>query len=321
MTFVLPILLALPLATPASGQTCIAVREDQIFVRDATHAMPALNQLPAETSLGYAPLVGQRRTISADSLRTTARARGIELDQPNDLCFERAMADLTGEQIHDAMEDSFRELSGSWRVTAINVVRWGPQSVPQGQVVFPLINLPPRFTGSLNDEVMWRGHVSYGSVHRFPIWASVRISGTATRMVAIEPLRAGLPVEPDQIRMEECVSCAPNPRVARDPDLVIGRAPKNSIAAGSAILTNQLKPVPEVAVGDLVRVQVEVGNAHLTTEARAQMSGNTGSVIRLKNLASGNIFRATVAGKGQVSVDPEKSWIGPVRILSVRDQE
>jgi flagella basal body P-ring formation protein FlgA len=74
------------------------------------------------------------------------------------------------------------------------------------------------------------------------------------------------------------------------------------IRAGSTVLRNQLSRAPEVTRGDVVKVELTAGSAHLSLEGRAQADGVTGKTILVKNLSSGKDFRARVTGKGKVSV-------------------
>jgi flagella basal body P-ring formation protein FlgA len=68
------------------------------------------------------------------------------------------------------------------------------------------------------------------------------------------------------------------------------------------VLRSQLSRALEVARGEVVKVEVTAGGAHLLFDGRAETDGVTGKTILVKNLTSGKDFQARVTGKGKVSV-------------------
>jgi len=278
---------------------CVPVRDEQIHARDVAKAFPRFAALPGELDLGYAPLAGVRRTLTGSSLQTTARTRGIQLDAAPDVCFERPLVPLQEVDVHEAMLNAWDGAAFS-----IDVRSWGPQTIPEGKLVFPRtgLQLPP--ASDPEGEVYWRGYVSYGNNHRFSVWARARISTTITRVVAVADIPAGKTIHDGQVRLETCDTVAPDDRLATDLDEVVGSVPRSFIKAGAPILRSQLNKVPDVDKGDTVQVQVRMGGTHLIMEGRAQTPGKTGSTIWVKNLSSGKEFQATVTGRGTVSVGP-----------------
>ena len=121
-------------------------------------------------------------------------------------------------------------------------------------------------------------------------------------MVAVADLSAGDVVREDQVRLESFDTFALDDRPARNLDEVVGFVPRTLIRSGATVLRSQLSRAPEVARGDVVKVEVTAGGAHLLFEGRAETDGVTGKTILVKNLSSGKDFRARVTGKGKVSV-------------------
>jgi flagella basal body P-ring formation protein FlgA len=276
---------------------CWPVQDDRIYARDVAAAVPAFSGVAAEFALGYAPAPGIRRVFKGDALEKLARNQGVALEGLPDVCFERASASLDASQILEAMR-------AAWKGSEVRmeVRSWSPSIIPQGRVVFPRTGLQLPAASDPQAEVTWRGYVIYGNNRRFSISARARISTTTTRVVAVADLSTGAAVREDQVRLESFDTFALDDRPARNLEEVVGLVPRALIRAGSTVLRNQLSRAPEVTRGDVVKVEVTAGSAHLSLEGRAQADGVTGKTILVKNLSSGKDFRARVTGKGKVSV-------------------
>lgn len=296
MIMTIPLLLAL--TPPAAG--CFPVQDDRIYGKDIAAAVPELAAFPNGFPLGYAPVPGARRILQGTYLQHVAKNQGVELESVPDVCFERPYAVLSPETIRDAMRTA---LEGQAEGTVeIEVQSWGPQTAPQGRIVFPLAAIQAAGTLGPKSEVMWRGYSLYGSNHRFGIWARARVSAKATRVVAVADIPAGRPIREDQVRLESAELFALDTRIARHLDEAVGFIPRNVLRSGEPILRSQLSMVSDVTRGDLVKVQVNAGSALLVLEARAQTSGSAGAKIWIKNPSSGKAFQGTVVGKGKVVV-------------------
>jgi flagella basal body P-ring formation protein FlgA len=276
---------------------CWPVQDDRIYARDVAAAVPAFANVAADFALGYAPAPGIRRVFKGDALERLARNQGVMLEAVPDVCFERAMATVDAGEILEAMRNAW---NGS--DVRMEVRSWSPLIAPQGKVVFPRTGLQLPAASDPQAEVIWRGYVIYGNNRRFSILARARITTTTTRVVAVADLSMGAPVREDQVRLESFDTFALDDRPARNLEEVVGLVPRALIRAGSTVLRNQLSRAPEVTRGDVVKVEVTAGSAHLSLEGRAQADGVTGKTILVKNLSSGKDFRARVTGKGKVSV-------------------
>jgi len=276
---------------------CLPIQDDRIYARDLAAAVPAFASVAADFAVGYAPAPGTRRVFKADALERLAHNQGVMLESVSDVCFSRAMATLGAEDILEAMR---REWNGS--DVRLELRSFSPQIAPQGKVVFPRTGLQLPATSDAQAEVIWRGYVVYGSNRRFGITARARITTATTRVIAVADLSAGTPVREDQVRLESVDTFALDDRPARNLEEVVGFVPRTLIRSGAAVLRSQLSRAPEVGRGDLVKVEVTAGGAHLLFEGRAEADGVTGKTILVKNLTSGKDFRAKVTGKGKVSV-------------------
>jgi|SRR5579872_5693163 len=281
---------------------CYPIQDDRIYARDVATAVPAFAGVPADFALGYAPAPGSRRIFKGDALEKLARNQGVTAETLPDVCFERAMATLTAEEILKAMHDAWGMGNVNGSDVRMELRSFSPQIAPQGKVVFPRTGLQLPATSDPQAEVVWRGYVIYGNNRRFGISARARISTTTTRVIAVADLSVGDPVRDDQVRLESFDTFALDDRPARSLDEVVGLVPRMLIRSGATVLRSQLGRAPEVARGDVVKVEVTAGGAHLLLEGRAETDGVTGKTILVKNLSSGKDFRARVTGKDKVSV-------------------
>jgi len=293
----LPFLLAVVPQVVPQPDGCLPIQDDRIYARDVAAAVPAFANVAADFVVGYAPAPGTRRVFKGDALERLARNQGVTAEALPDVCFERAMATLESGEILEAMR-------GAWNTADVHMElrSWSPRIAPQGKVVFPRAGLQLPATSDPQTEVLWRGYVVYGNNRRFGISARARITTTTTRVVAVADLSAGDVVREDQVRLESFDTFALDDRPARNLDEVVGFVPRMLIRSGSTVLRSQLGRAPEVARGDVVKVDVTAGGAHLLFEGRAETDGVAGKTILVKNLTSGKDFRALVTGKGKVSV-------------------
>lgn len=281
---------------------CWPVQDDRIYARDVAAAVPAFAGIPADFALGYAPAPGTRRVFKGAALEKLARNQDVTLEAAPDICFERAMAALQDGEILEAMHRAWGVGNVHGADVHMELRSWSPKTAPLGRIEFPRTGLQLPAASDPQAEVVWRGYVLYGNNHRFSISARARVTTTTTHVVAVEDLSVGAPVRQDQVRLESIDTFALDDRPARHLDEVVGYVPTAPIRSGATVLRSQLKRAPEVARGDMVKVDVTAGAAHLQLEGRAETDGFTGKTILVKNLASGKDFRARVTGKGKVSV-------------------
>jgi flagella basal body P-ring formation protein FlgA len=276
---------------------CLPIQDDRIYARDLAASVPAFAGVAGDFALGYTPAPGTRRVFKGDALEKLARNQGIAAEALPDVCFERAVATVQAGDILEAMRSAW--ISGD---VHMELRSFSPQIAPQGHVVFPRTGLQLPAASDPQAEVVWRGYVLYGNNRRFGISARARITTTTTRVVALADLSVGATVREDQVRLESFDTFALDDRPVRHLDEVVGYVPRALIRAGSMVLRSQLSRAPEVVRGDVVKVEVTAGGAHLLFEGRAETDGVTGKTILVKNLTSGKNFQARVIGKDKVSV-------------------
>jgi flagella basal body P-ring formation protein FlgA len=263
---------------------------DYITAGDLVVVNPGFGRVAAETQVALAPALGVRRILyAAESERIAARLK-LTLRAPSDVCFERRLAPLDESAIRAAMQRALPD-------ARIAVISYSHAPVPEGELEFPSTRLYQTPSGPL-----WKGFVRYGRNHQYSVWVKVDVQVTATRVVATSPLPPGVPVTPNQVRLETREEFPLEGDSAVSVDEIAGRIPRRAIAAGASLSRSWFEAPKEISQGDRIRVDVWSGGAHLEFEATAEASGAVGQNISVLNPDSKRRFQARVEGPGRVSV-------------------
>jgi flagella basal body P-ring formation protein FlgA len=155
--------------------------------------------------------------------------------------------------------------------------------------------------------VPWRGDIVYAGNRRFPIWAKVRIAAPIGRLIAVEALKSGVAIKTGQVRAELIEGFPTGAAGDLSVDQIAGMIPMRPVAAGGEVRPDNLTRPNEVNRGDLVRVEVRFGSAHLALTGRAESAGRIGDTVAVRNPDTSKVFRALVAGVDKVIVGPPGS--------------
>jgi flagella basal body P-ring formation protein FlgA len=251
-----------------------------------------LDGIPAETALSFAPAPGVQRIFHVPELRQIAARFHLANVPDDDICVERAIAPLDPSRLLAAMQ---KELPAA----RIEISEFSKQPAPQGEIEF-------RRTGLRNSalpETTWFGAIYYAPHREFTIWAKVKVTVRAPRVIALSALPPGKAIEAVQVKLETRDEFPPPQPLAESIEETVGRYPRATIGAGSAIRRDALEPAKDVRQGDIVEVDVRSGQAHLKFEARAESSGAIGETIAVRNPVSSKRFQGRIAAKGKVWVD------------------
>ena len=285
------------LMAAATAALCAAVGGERIVARDMARVWPAFAAVEGGTVLGYAPALGARRLFGPAELARLAARFGVA-GEPSRVCFERAAAPLDRQGVLAAMRAALGVPEAR-----IAIVELSAYPVPQGEIAFPRQGLSiPGPAAPPGTPVPWRGEVRYGAGRRFRIWARVTLTAAVVQVRAIEPLRAGVTIRAEQLRLETAEVFPVGGRQAQSIQKVAGRRPRRLIAAGAVVSLDLLDEVPDVAPGDAVQIEVISGAARLSLEGRAESAGRRGQTVRVRNPATRRAFTARVSGKGAVVV-------------------
>ncbi|HSB16676.1 MAG TPA: flagellar basal body P-ring formation chaperone FlgA [Bryobacteraceae bacterium] len=278
---------------------CLAVEGEQIVAADLAGAEPAFARLPAETPLGFAPAPGARRILRRAELARLGRRHSVDVDPSKEICIERLLEPLRSDRLLDAMTRALGRPEAK-----IELVDFSRYPAPKGEVEFPVSGLSR--SSDPETPAVWRGSVLHDGKRRFRIWARVRISIPAKRLIATEDLPVGRPIGAAQVK-QETYSADPRPAIyAAQPEQAVGRTPRRRIAAGQPVPLGALEAPREVAGGEMVRVEAASGAARIEIHGRAETSGRKGDTVLVRNPESGRRFRARVIGRGLVAAGDER---------------
>jgi flagella basal body P-ring formation protein FlgA len=248
--------------------------------------------IPAATVVSLAPAPGVQRIFHVPELRQIAARFHIPNASYEDVCVEREMAPLDPAKLLAAMQ---KELLAA----KIEISEFSQQPAPRGEIEFRRNGL----RGNALSEATWFGAIRYAPNREFTIWAKVKVTVRAPRLIALSDLAPNKPIEGSQVKLETREEFPSSQPLAETIEEALGRYPRAIIRAGSAIRRDALEASKDIRLGDIVEVDVRSGNAHLKFEARAEGSGAIGETIPLRNSTSTKRFQAKISAKGKVSVD------------------
>jgi flagella basal body P-ring formation protein FlgA len=286
------------LAAAPNGQksmACYPVSHDQLFGHDVAAVVPQLSVIPPDLKLGYSPAPGAKRLFSVAQLRQLAKTYGLDTNITLPICFAWPLRPLSQEEIIAAMKKS---LAG--QEIDLEITDQFRSLVPEGELNFPLQS----FSGASNQPAVWGGFVAYGGSRKFNTWVQVRITVHEKHLIALRPIAAGEVIE--LAALQTVAYDGPLRRSAawQDKTDIAGKCARWSIAPGT-VLTKDMVVLPkDVEKDELVTVYVNNGSAHIETQGIAGDAGYKGSVIRVRNLRTGQVFHARIDERGVVTVVP-----------------
>jgi flagella basal body P-ring formation protein FlgA len=289
-------LLACVLSAATQTPDCARLTGDRILAKDLAAVLPEFATVPLQTELASAPPPGSRRTFHVPELASLAERYSLPAAGLHEVCFEWPMERLDPARAIAAMQNALGIPDA-----AIEIAETSLYPIPQGRLEFSRERLSAPASPGQRSLVFWPGDVLYGSDRRFAIWVRVRITASCARLVAVENLRAGQPIEARGVA-RKTETCFPRGEDAAAPDQVEGMVPLHPIAAGQEVRLDLLAPPNDINRGDLVSVDVRVGAAHLLFTGRAESAGRMGEQVNIRNLQSNRVFQARVSGKGKALV-------------------
>ena len=236
-------------------------------------------------------MAGARRTFRLPELSRILSRFGVDAVPEGEVCVERTVAALDPARLMEAMNRPYPGAS-------ISILDISRALAPAGE-----IELPPSGLRKTSDGALWSGYVVYGGVHRFPIWAKVRIAGSAPRVVAGVALTPGRAIAADQVRERSEEGVPAVGEFVASVEEAAGKIPRRYIPAGVPIRREWIESPKTIERGDQVRVEARAGAARLELTAVAQAGGSDGDLIPVLNPSSKRRFMARIEGKGRVSVE------------------
>lgn len=264
----------------AIAAACLPVNGDRITAGDIAEAVPAFAALQPAKVISYAPLPGHTRVFPTAELRQRL-PDATEL--PESVCFEWPMRALSPDELRLSM------LSALPAGATVSIGDYSRQPAPPGALRFPL-------EGLRNGR--WSGFVEWAPGRQFIIWARVDVQVAFSRVVALEPIRAGQRIERAAVRLETGTGEPLPPGLATGIDEVVGRVPRRLIPAGTAIPLASVDREVTVARGDPVHVKVIAGATALAFDGIAEGRGAVGELVPVRNPATKRLVHARVEARG-----------------------
>ena len=287
----------MPLAAFAlAGCLAVAADRDRILAGDLAAGFPEWAAVPAETPLGLAPAPGVQRIFRVLELRRMAERWSLSPVPDHEICVTRPVAVLTTARLLAAMQSAVQKEMPAAHIELFDFSR---QPAPEGELVFPVSGLRQGPTGGY-----WSGYIAYGGMHRFTLWARVKVMVARARVVAAEDLKPGVALDSAQFRVETREE-VPAGGLVSAVEEVAGKVLRRPVARGTALRAEWLEPAKVVLRGETVRVEAVRGGARLELECVAEGSGAIGETIPILNPVSQRRFPARVESKGRVVATKE----------------
>ncbi len=292
------IVLLIAMLASAVHAACVAVSSDRIAAGDLASALAVFQTLDPTTQVGFTPLPGTQRILSAGELNLLAQRNGLVLDGiVSAICVERLVHPISRDDLQTALVAALGVPDAE-----LELVEFSGQPVPAGRFEFQRSGLGKPATGLGDTPVLWRGRLLYDGQHSFAIWAKVRITVNGRQFVATEVIPTGGAIRAEQVKEVEARQfpfLEPAPAAVGE---IVGKIARRNIGAGERFTMRVLETPKEVRSGETVHVRVVDGLTVLSFDAVAQGGGKTGDPIWVHNPASGKNFRAVIEQKGKVVV-------------------
>ena len=136
-------------------------------MRDLAEAVPEFRVLTPELPIGYSPVPGATRLVSAAEVARLASANHVVLPVSASACFKRKVQALNPDSILHAMKTALPEGS-------VELIDFSRSPVPVGEIEFPADRLGRASIGNPEAPVLWRGVVK-DAQRSYPVWARVKV--------------------------------------------------------------------------------------------------------------------------------------------------
>jgi flagella basal body P-ring formation protein FlgA len=291
-------LLLLSVVATLAHAGCVAVSTDHITAGELASVVPAFQTLDAATSIGFSPLPGTQRILSARELVLFAQRNGLSAEGiAASVCVERLAHPIDAVELKKALFEALNIGEAE-----LDLVDFYNLPVPPGHFEFKRSGLiapnPP------DAPAMWRGKLLYDGSRSVPVWAKVKVTVKSHQFVAASAISAGTIITAEQVQEVEASQfpfADPAPATLAE---IIGKLARRNFKAGERIVARALDQPKEVLSGETVHVKVIDGTASLSFDAIAQGGGRTGDSVWVHNPTSGKNFRAVIENKGKVVVRP-----------------
>lgn len=293
--------LTLFLFSMGASAGCISVPGDRILARDLAAASPLFSSVEPSLSVGYSPIPGTRRTLSAREIIAFTKRYGVEghsSDPVASICIERAISPISLE----SMESALRTALGLSEAH-IELPGFEPLRLPPGRLEFTKDGLSCPPDGNPEALCYWRGRVIFGEHRSVSISVKAKVYMDRDVVVATRNLPAPGEIQSEQVRISRIrVRAGDQTRFAATPEMLVGKILCSRVRDGQPIPLSAIRERDDINKGEKVAVRVLDNAAHISFEASAISSGRKGDIISLRNPLNGRTFRALIEDKGKAIV-------------------
>lgn len=313
LTLLLGLLADVASAAPASIRLKDSARVSgrKVLLRDVAridHVEPAIEEQLGGIELGTSPNPGFSRYIPRQTIESRIRALGLTSDDmtlsgAEGVTVQVKSVRIRGEELlhlgKEFLDGELAGLGGEYTIETVRNHAGVLVPVGNGMTAFDVKwHHTPRSTGivSLDIQVMVDGDL-YSTV---PVQFKIRRFDYV--LVAMEEINRSEPFTKSNTSVERVEITQVKGNIARSVKEMALYLSKQRIEPGT-VIRQEAGYLPDIVQrGQAVSVTVKKGALSIRSRGTARQSGAFGETIEVLNPDSGNIFKSTVVGNGQVMV-------------------
>ena len=258
--------------------------------------------------LGKAPLPGNVRHISADYVRLRLKQADADLSKitlrvPRDITVARATVIVSRKEIERAVADYIRaNIPWDKDRVKINSIEVGSDVVlPKGNVSY---RIEPLRNADFRGRVPLPIHFSVNGLFQKRILAMADVSVLTEVVVVRKSIARYHRITENDIELREKDLSRTRSHIITDPEEVLGKRAKRSIATGTILRPDLIEYPPLVKRGDVVLMVAKSAGLRITALGIVdQREGRRGERIRVENMDSKKSIYGRVVDAKTVEID------------------
>ena len=278
-----------------AADACILVDGARIRAADLAAYAPAFGALPPDKDLGPAPAGTMVRVFYKVQLAALLPGPAAEL--PDRLCVQRKRDAIPPEVWQAAVDATMSRICPAtpWKATVLEAPR---HRFPSGEIAFNRAGL----VASRGSAQLWRGALQLPDKSSVPVWVRVEVQTQRRALILHRPVAAGGTLTADDYREEEVWApglCTEEREAVRPEGMIVKRA----LAAGAAVVNEDLRRPPAVHRGQPVELEAASGTARLRVPTVAEHDAEVGDKVQLKSSWNGTKLVGRVTGSQKARVE------------------
>lgn len=286
------LIVALPLGTHAAYSVAprVIVAGERVTLADlVTDAPPAWQ----EVALGRSPRPGAERVLAREWVLQRARQVDAALELSGDVVVSRPGRAVAREEVIAAVEEALSSRLHPGENLRIEEV--GLPSLVEAEALDLVVRLPE---GELPSPATVWVDVEADGEHLGQAWVRLEIARGRPVVVVTRALRRGDVLAAGDVEVRSSQGAAGFSDVSQ----VLGKQLVRALRPGAPVGPQDLKSVPLVARGDLVRIVARVGGVVASTTGKSLETAGLGDLVRVENLQTGRLLTGTLQEGGVVEI-------------------